>query len=157
MPAISKQRFAFGVFIFFLGFASPLFIPVVANTSWSTGLKTTVSGLLALGIPEVMIIFAVAILGKEGYAHLKGSLLKFLVKISPDEVSRSRFVIGITMFSIPLIAGWVLPYLAYYFDPFRNIVLIIYIVGDVVFFSSFIVLGGNFWDKFRALFSHQKR
>ena len=29
--------------------------------------------------------------------------------------------------------------------------------GDVVFFSSLFVLGGDFWDKLRALFVHGAR
>jgi hypothetical protein len=154
-PSISKGRFAFGVFIFFLGFSSPLFIPLVTKTNWSVALKTTISGLLALGIPEVMIILAVAILGKEGYGHLKDNLLKFLHKISPDEISRTRYIIGIFMFTTPLVAGWSLPYLAYLFDPFKDFVVGVYIIGDIAFLSSFIILGGNFWDKFRALFIYK--
>ena len=155
-PSISKGRFAFGVFIFFLGFSSPLFIPLVTRTNWSVALKTTISGLLALGIPEVMIILAVAILGKEGYAHLKNNLLKFLHKISPDEVSRTRYRLGITMFVVPLFAGWILPYLTFYFTSLQDMILVVFIIGDILFLLSFIVLGGNFWDKFRGLFSYEK-
>ncbi|MCZ6520265.1 MAG: hypothetical protein O6848_02065, partial [Bacteroidetes bacterium] len=154
MALISKSRFVLGVSVFFLGFASPLFIPVVLSTSWSSGLKSTISGLLALGVPEIMMILAVAILGKEGYDYLKDNLLGFLHKISPDEVSIARYRFGLVLFTTPLIAGWGLPYLALFFKPFGNGVLWMYLVGDVIFISSFLVLGGDFWDKFRALFVH---
>jgi hypothetical protein len=29
-----------------------------------------------------------------------------------------------------------------------------YIAGDLVFLTSFFVLGGDFWDKFSGLFKH---
>ena len=55
------------------------------------------------------------------------------------------------MFTAPLIFAWVTPYLEstggtpLVTTPFA-------IAGDVVFLASFFVLGGEFWDKFRALF-----
>ena len=154
MTDISKSRFYIGVFLFFAGFVCPLFIPIVTRSDWSTGLKTAVSGFLALGAPEIIMIIAVGILGKDGYAYLKNNLLGFLHKISPDEVTLTRYRIGLVFFIAPLIAGWLLPYLSFYFESFRGMILWIYIAGDVLFLSSFIILGGNFWDKFRELFVH---
>jgi hypothetical protein len=31
------------------------------------------------------------------------------------------------------------------------------LIGDVMFVASLFVLGGDFWDKIRALFSHSAR
>ena len=55
------------VAILAIGFLSPLLIPFVARTDWSIGLKSTISEFLAFGIPEVFMLIAVAIMGKQGY------------------------------------------------------------------------------------------
>jgi hypothetical protein len=49
-PQISKSRLIAGGTVIVVGFLSPLLIPLVALTSWSIGLKSAISGLLALGI-----------------------------------------------------------------------------------------------------------
>jgi hypothetical protein len=68
---ISNTRLTIGGAVIVVGFLSPLLIPLVASTNWSIGLKSAVSGLLALGIPEVFMIIGVAIVGKDGYQFLK--------------------------------------------------------------------------------------
>ena len=62
---ISKTRLLVGGTVIVVGFMSPLLIPLVASTNWSVGLKSAISGLLALGIPEVFMVIGVAILGKD--------------------------------------------------------------------------------------------
>ena len=153
MGQISKTRFVAGITIFIAGFASPLLIPLVTSTNWSIGVKTTVSGLLALGIPEIMIFISVAVLGKDGYNLMKSKLSGFLQRFAPpDEVSSTRYYFGLVLFIFPLLMGWVVPYLMYFIDWTANISIWAYLIGDILFISSFIILGGNFWDKFRSLF-----
>ena len=67
----SKRRLYIGTAILVIGFLSPLLIPFVTRTDWSVGLKSTISGLLALGIPEVIMLLAVGIIGKHGYECIK--------------------------------------------------------------------------------------
>ncbi len=153
---ISKARLIFGASILVIGFMSPLLIPFVTSTEWSVGVKSTISGLLAFGIPEVFMLIAVAVLGKQGYEYLKGKALRYLKRFAPaDEVSLSRYRLGLILFCFPLLMGWALPYLSYYFSFLQVIPLWSYIVWDIMFFTSFFVLGGDFWDKFSALFSHK--
>lgn len=154
-PNISNVRLLVGGAVIVVGFLSPLLIPFVASTSWSMGLKSAVSGLLALGIPEVFMIIGVAILGKDGYQFLKDKLFGFLKQFAPpDFVSLTRHRIGLVMFCLPLLTGWIGPYLAHVFPDIKELPLWSYIVGDVIFFASFMVLGGNFWDKLSGLFKH---
>ena len=80
-PEIPKNKLILGAIIFISGFASPLLIPLVTKTSWSIGVKTAVSGLLAFGIPEIFMIVAVAVMGKPGYEFLKVKLFGFLKKL----------------------------------------------------------------------------
>lgn len=154
-PEISKTRLILGGIILVVGFMSPLLIPLVTGTDWSIGIKTTLSGLLAFGIPEVFMLIAVAVLGKQGYEFLKAKALRYLKQFAPsDSVSLVRYRIGLIMFSFPLLAAWVQPYLGHYFSFFTEQPLWSYIFGDIVFLSSFFVLGGDFWDKLRGLFNH---
>ena len=134
---------------------SPLLIPLVTGTSWSVGVKTTVSGLLAFGIPEVFMLIAVAIMGKQGYEYIKEKAFKYLKRFAPpDTVTLIRYRIGLAMFSLPLLLGWLQPYLGHYFNFLNQLPVWQYVVGDIIFFTSFFVLGGDFWDKFSGLFKH---
>lgn len=152
---IPKGRLILGVSILVIGFMSPLLIPFVTGTSWSVGVKTTISGLLAFGIPEVFMLIAIAVMGKQGYEYIKGKAFKYLKRFVPaDEVSLTRYRIGLIMFSLPLLIGWIQPYLGHYFTSLQEIPVTYYIVGDLVFLTSFFVLGGDFWDKFSGLFNH---
>jgi hypothetical protein len=154
-PVIPKNKLILGAIIFISGFASPLLIPLVTKTSWSIGVKTAVSGLLAFGIPEIFMIVAVAVMGKPGYEFLKLKVFGFLKQIAPpDTVSITRYRIGLAFFILPLMVGWFQPYLGYFFPLLKQIPVWLFIIGDIVFISSFFVLGGDFWDKFSGLFKH---
>ncbi len=154
-PQISKTKLLVGGSVIVVGFMSPLLIPLVASTGWSIGLKSALSGLLALGIPEVFMIIGVAILGKDGYQFLKEKLFSFLKQFAPpDFVSLTRYRIGLIMFCLPLLLGWAGPYLAQVVADLEDITLWGYILGDLIFIGSFMVLGGNFWDKLSGLFQY---
>jgi hypothetical protein len=149
----SKARFRLGATILIIGFFSPLLIPLVTATDLPTKWKATLSGALALGIPELFSIIAIAIMGKQGLLHLKEILGKLIRKYGPPEtVSHNRYRIGLTMFIIPLLMAWILPY-ACNLLPFYQANLIAFSIGgDLLFVSSVFVLGGEFWDKLQALF-----
>ena len=151
----SKGRLVLGVSILVIGFMSPLLIPLVTGTSWSIGVKTSVSGLLAFGIPEVFMLIAVAVMGKQGYELIKEKAFKYLKKFAPpDTVTLTRYRIGLIMFSLPLLLGWIQPYLGEYLPYLNQLPVWQYIVGDIIFLASFFVLGGDFWDKFSGLFKN---
>ena len=154
-PQISKGRLILGGSILVIGFMSPLLIPLVTSTGWSVAVKTTISGLLAFGIPEVFMLIAVAVMGKQGYEFIKNKFLKYLRRFAPaDEVSLSRYRIGLIMFSLPLLLGWLQPYPGHYLPYFRQVPVWQYVIADFMFVSSFFVLGGDFWDKFSGLFKY---
>ena len=154
-PQVSKARLILGISILAIGFLSPLLIPLVTSTSWSVGVKTTVSGLLAFGIPEVFMLIAVAVMGKRGYEFIKGKAFKYLKRFAPaDTVTLTRYRIGLIMFSLPLLIGWLQPYLGHYITFLNQLPVWQYVFGDFIFFASFFVLGGDFWDKFSGLFKH---
>lgn len=152
-----KGRLIAGSIVFISGFLSPALIPVVLSTSLSPGLKTTLTGFLALGIPELFMVVAAAILGKEGFSWLKRKIWSFFKKYGPpDKVSRTRFRIGLFMFCFPLVLAWALPYFGHHIPFYESNMLWFFIAGDVMFILSFFVLGGDFWGKIRSLFIHKE-
>ncbi len=156
--AVGAWRFRSGVMLFVLGFASPALIPLVMKSDLSTGWKTTLSGLLALGVPEVMMVIAAAVMGKAGFDELKRRFGRFLKRYGPPQtVSRARYNLGLVMFVAPLVFGFLGPYIAHHLPTYETHPRWWHVGGDVMFFSSFFVLGGDFWDKVRSLFVHEAR
>ena len=151
-------RFPVGVVIFVLGFAAPLAIPLVTSSDLPTAWKTVIAGALAVGVPEVMMVVAAAVMGKQGFAELKRRFGRFFAKHGPSErVGRTRYRVGLVMFTLPLLLGWLAPYLGHHVPGYDPRKLIWAVTGDAVFVASFFVLGGEFWDKLRGLFVHGAR
>lgn len=146
-------RFRLGLTILIVGWLSPLLIPLVTRTSLATEWKTIIAGLLAVGIPEVFTVVAVAIMGKSGYNLIKERIFSFLKKHGPpDRVSLTRYRIGLVMFVLPLVFGWLGPYGAHRIPGYEAHRFVVSLIGDLMFVASLFVLGGDFWDKIRALF-----
>ena len=155
-PAAPGSRFSLGILLFFLGFISPLGIPVVTAMNLSGSWKAILSGLLMLGIPELFWLAAAAIMGKPGFKYLKGKVFSSLKKYAfPEKVSRTRYRLKLAMFLIPLLYGWLEPYLSPHIPVTAQQRMVLAITGDVLWLASLFVLGGDFWDKLRALFVYE--
>ena len=151
-------RFRLGLTILVVGWLSPLSIPIVTRSSLTTEWKTIISGLLAVGIPEVFTVAAIAIMGKSGYNRIKEAIFSFLKKHGPpDRVSLTRYRIGLVLFFLPVLIGWLGPYGAHLIPGYETHRFAVSLFGDVMFAASLFVLGGDFWDKIRALFLHSAR
>lgn len=149
-------RFRAGVLVFAVGFLSPLLIPLIAATDLSTKWKATISGVLSVGIPEVFSIVAIALMGKSGFSYLKTRIFTFFKRHAPpDVVCSTRYRIGLVMFVLPLLHGWSAPYMSDLFSDLRLQCFWTNIGGDLMLVASLFVLGGDFWDKIRALFIHK--
>ena len=98
-----RWRLRLGVIVFVIGFLSPLLIPLVTASELLTKWKAVISGCLAVGIPELFSIAAIAIMGKSGFNYIKERFFGFLKKYGPaDKVSRTRYRIGLFMFLLPI-------------------------------------------------------
>ncbi|GAG45118.1 unnamed protein product, partial [marine sediment metagenome] len=105
-PQHSGWRFRIGMVVLVGGWMCPLLVPVVVATDLPMEWKTVLSGLLMVGIPEIFTVGAIAILGKSGFNLIKDRIFGFLKKHAPaDVVSRTRYRIGLVMFSLPLLFG----------------------------------------------------
>ena len=157
-PPQAGWRFRLGMTVLIVSWLSPLLIPVVTWTSLATEWKTIISGLLAVGIPEVFTVVAIAIMGKSGYNLIKKRIFSFLKRHGPpDRVSLTRYRIGLVMFVLPVFIGWLAPYVAHRIPDYETHRFVLSLTGDIMFIASFFVLGGDFWDKIRALFIRSAR
>ena len=152
----SGRLFAGGA-VFVFGFLCPAFIPLVTASDLPVAWKTTLTAVLALGIPELFMIIAAAILGKPGFQYLKAKMkrttMEFLAQHGPPEtVGRTRYRIGLFMFTIPIILGWAAPYAVHHLPGYESHPFLYGLPGDVLMVASLFVLGGEFWDKLRSLF-----
>jgi len=154
-----KGRLVLGGLILGVGFLCPLFVPLVAASELPAGWKATLSGLLLLGIPELFMLVAVAVLGKPGYAWLKQRVLGLLRRhvLPPQTVSRRRYHLGLALFLIPLLGGWLAPYVSHWIADLESKCIALGMLGDAILLVSLLVLGGEFWDKIKALFVYEAR
>lgn len=149
----STGRLALAGAILISGFLCPLLVPLVVASDLTTEWKAALSGLLLLGIPELFMLAAVAVLGKSGFDYLKVRLLRvFKQYAAPKAVSPTRYRIGLVMFLLPVLLGWWVPYVAHLLPAYEENRIVIAAGGDVLLLTSLVVLGGDFWDKVRALF-----
>ena len=149
------NRIRWGALVLILGFLSPLLIPVVLRSGLSETLKSIISGGLALGIPELFMVLAVSIMGKEGFNYLKRYVRVLYRNYGPPErVSKTRYRVGIFLFLIPLVFGFFAPYVLMKNQYYLENVFLLTIISDVIVLISLFVLGGEFWDKLRSLFIH---
>ena len=148
-----RSRLILGGVIFISGFLSPLLIPLVTESQLSAEWKTAVSGVLVLGVPEVFMLIAVSLLGKQGFDYLKSHLWKFIRPA--DKVSTLRYRTGLFLLLLPLLFGWLSPYLEIWFTWVSEHKIGLALAGDLIFAVALFVLGGDFWLKIKALFTHE--
>lgn len=154
----TKSRLILGGIVFVSGFISPLFIPLVLQSNWSAAVKSLISGVLALGVPEVFMVIAIAIMGKSGFHFLKEKIYGWMKKHGPpDRVSLMRYRIGLMMFTISILIGFALPYFWEKFEFINENLIAIIIIFDLNLIISIFILGGDFWDKIRSLYIYNAR
>jgi hypothetical protein len=151
-------RLKAGIAIFILSIVLPVIaVPTVMAFDLTASIKTTISGALLIGA-EVLGVAAVAVMGKPGFVFFKGKVLGLFKQYGPpQEVSRRRYNIGLVMFCAPLLFGLISVY-AYEYIPGYSTNPVPYAVsGDLLLLTSLFVLGGDFWDKLRALFVYNEK
>jgi hypothetical protein len=154
----NKSRYYFGLVIFILGFLSPLAIPLVLKTDLSDGIKTAISGALAVGAPEVLMILAGVIMGKENLAVLKAKVFTWFKPLAPPMfVSKPRFYFGISLFALCLLESVVHVHWDGIVNWYTDFALAYMIFWNVLFLLSLYTLGGDFFNRLIGLFVYRDK
>ena len=145
-------RFRLGLLLFVAGWICPLFIPLVTYASIPTQTKTLLSGFLLIGAPEIFTILSVIILGKPGFNFIKKKMFSFFRKAAPgNEVSRTRYKVGLFMVLLHVIYAKFTFYAPDLIPGYSENRITMNLIADFLFLITLFVLGGDFWDKLRAL------
>ncbi len=157
-PVVAAWRFKLGVALFAFSLLGPLvFIPLVAALGHSAAMTTSISSAILVGA-EILLVAAAAVMGKSGYAYIKNRAFGFLKQYGPPEaVSRVRYNIGLVIFTIPILFGWLSSYAGTLVPGYEGNETTFAVVGDVLLLISLFVLGGEFWGKLGALFIHDAK
>jgi hypothetical protein len=153
----ADMRLKLGIALLILGLVMPAGTFLVAGTSWPLTVKTMVSGVLLFGF-EIMLIPAVALMGKDNFDRIRNGAMRVLRGLKPAAgVGRTRYKVGLVLFVGPALFAWIASYVPSWLP--ENYLLRVWInLGlDLVTIAGLFVLGGEFWDKLRALFLYDAR
>ena len=102
---------------------------------------------------QVLKVAAIAIMGKQTYLWIISGLRShYFTYIFPKKISRARYYFGLVLFLMPSIANHLIAYTPRFTHFQYEFNLYEHLVSDLLFVISLFVLGGDFWDKLRALF-----
>lgn len=152
-------RFKLGIAIICLMPISWLMVPLAAAADVPGSKIAALTGILFIS-NKVLLILVIAIMGKSGFQRLKRSLFGYVSTLAPAaelEVGPVRHRIGLVMFCLPLISSFLEPYVDSIWPGLRPNLWQVQMLGDAMLIGSFFVLGGNFWEKVRALFIRTAR
>jgi hypothetical protein len=145
-------RFKLGLAIFVLAFAIWLLMPLMAALNASGTTLAALSGILFIG-NKALLLVVVAVMGKPGFQQLKRHVFGYVAMLAPaPEVGPLRHSLGLVMFGLPLFTTFLEPYDDHIWPALLAHGWQVELASDLIFIASFFVLGGNFWDKIRALF-----
>ena len=157
MKLTASWRFRLGVALIAIGWICPLFIPLVTNSTLSTEWKTALSGFLLVIGPEVLSLLAIAILGKDGFNYLKEKVFALLRRAAPSaKVSRTRYRAGLFIWAFLFVYGSFVLYAPHLIPGYAEHRIALNLTTDFLFIVSLFVLGGDFWEKFQALFNYDR-
>ena len=145
-------RFKLGIFIFVFAFALWLLIPLDAAIDIPSARIAALTGAIFIA-NKVLLLTCVAVMGKAGFQQLKGVVFGYAKGLAPaDTVGPTRHAIGLVMFCLPLVSAMLEPYVDQFWPGLRPNIWQLQALGDLMLIASFFVLGGDFWNKVRALF-----
>jgi hypothetical protein len=150
-------RFYVGLVIFIISFFMLPTGLVLREFITGSFLKSFVLGVFWISAP-VMKIGSIAILGKSSYAWINYQVHYFYHKVAkPHQITPLRYNIGLVMFVLPFLPNYMISFMPHLLPISLTTRYIIIVASDALFLTSLFVLGGDFWDKLRALFIYKAK
>jgi len=153
----ANTRLKLGIALLVIGLIMPFGAFLVAGTDWPVTVKTVVSGILLFGL-EIMMFPAIALMGKENFDRIVTRVKGVLKMLKPaGDVGRSQYTIGLVLLVVPILLSWITSYIPSWLPEGKGVRLCINLGLDLIVVASLFVLGGDFWDKLRALFRYDAK
>ncbi len=148
-------RIKTGFAMFIASLTWPVLLPILPLIGLSTRSIAVFTGIMAVAA-EVMLVAGAAVAGKEGFAFIKQRVFGFIKSYGPpQEVSATRYNTGLVILMLPVLYAFLSPYIGQYIPGLDEHRKVYAIAGDVMLLVALFLLGGNFWEKLRALFIHK--
>jgi hypothetical protein len=97
----ADTRLKLGVAFLILGLIMPAGTLLIAATSWPVFVKTVVSAILLFGF-EIMLVSAVALMGKDNFERIWAGAMRLLKTLKPaGNVGRMRYTLGLCLLVVP--------------------------------------------------------
>jgi hypothetical protein len=146
-----------GIACFIAAFAVHLITLAAIGVGASPATVSAV-GAINFVLNKVLLVASAAFLGRAGFDQLKGIISGAVRKYAyPDEVTALRYRLGLILLVVPIILAWVAPYVAELTPSIGRNTIRDGVIGDVVLIVGLVMLGGDFWDKLRALFVREAK
>jgi len=157
--APSSWRRGIGITLFVLHLILPVIaLIVVPILGLPSGVSAAVIGLSVVGGPDVLLIVAIAVLGKDGVTELMGKLGSLVRRLTKwDAVTQRRYRIG----GWVLVASLLLPAVILFFwnDSVQDIngqpgwAFWLLLASTFGFIGAVMSMGAPFWVRVQALFT----
>jgi hypothetical protein len=156
--AKSKTRLYIGIIILILSLTMPIWgSAIVAAMGLPPAISTVLIGLSIAGGPDLLLVAAAAVMGKESLNYILGQIgrwFKRSFKLA-ENVSKRRYIFGLVLFWGSILIRWVIGFFPEIPPPAKGGTdwgLIILIAFEIVLVIGIFVLGANFWEKLGSLF-----
>jgi len=148
-------RIKIGFAMFIVSVFWPVLLPILPLFGLSPGSIATFSGIM-LATADVIMMAAAAVAGKEGFTFIKQRVFGFIKSYGPPQaVSATRYKTGLVILMLPVLYAFLSPYIGQYIPGLDEHRKVYAIAGDLLLLFGLFLLGGDFWDKLRALFIHK--
>jgi len=161
--AKSKSRLYIGIIILILALAMPIWgTALVTALGLSPGISTVLIGLSIAGGPDLLLLLAAAVMGKDALNQILGQIGKWFkrnFKLS-ENVSKKRYILGLILFWGSILIRWAVGFLKPLSVAAKGSTdwgLVILVAFEVVLVISVFVLGANYWEKLGSLFRWNTR
>lgn len=155
---VAVWRFKLGIIILVFGlFGPPALMPIVLSMDLSAAKMASITGAIVV-VCDLAILASAAVMGKDGYAFVKARFIGYWRLYGPPQsVSKARYYTGLVMVCLSVLMGWITPYASIWLSGYAGNEVRIAIAGDLLLLAGLFVLGGDFWDKLRALIKHDAK
>jgi hypothetical protein len=153
----ATARLKLGLTLIAIGLLMPFGALLVPLTNWPPEVQIPVGGFLFFGF-EIMALPAAAVMGKENFDRIVTEFCGLLGRLKPSgQPGELRHAIGVILFVAPIAPTYVMAYAPSWLPDASPWRLWVNLGADAMFLTSLFVLGGDFWDKLRALFVREAR